>query len=206
MTDRRREILHAALAIADSDGLDAVTMRAVARRVGVTPMALYPYVGGKGALLDGLIEMLLTELPKPDPGVTGWDRMIALAHGVREVAHRHPAVIGLLFSRPSVTADSMRTVDELYGALLGAGVPEGDIARVERLVSTMVIGFALSEVGGRFGTGSLTTRQRRAQLAAADLPAHHRLAEHLDEPVDWDAEFDRDLEDLRLMVERIAAR
>src|SRR5438094_290246 len=65
MTDRRREILQAAMAIADADGLDAVTMRAVARWVGVTPMALYPYVGGKAALLEGLIERLLDDLRQP---------------------------------------------------------------------------------------------------------------------------------------------
>ena len=57
MPDRRRQILLAALAIADADGLDAVSMRAVAAKVGVSPMALYPHVGGKEALLDGLAQV-----------------------------------------------------------------------------------------------------------------------------------------------------
>jgi hypothetical protein len=56
MSDRKQEILNAAVAIADELGLEAVSMRSVADRVGVTPMALYPHVGSKGALLDAMVE------------------------------------------------------------------------------------------------------------------------------------------------------
>ncbi len=55
----RSEILEATLDIADKSGLDGVTMRAVADRLGVTPMALYRHVGDKQGLLDGLVERLL---------------------------------------------------------------------------------------------------------------------------------------------------
>ena len=59
MSGRREEILDAALELADERGLAAVSMRAVADRVGVTPMALYPHVGSKAALLDGMVGRLL---------------------------------------------------------------------------------------------------------------------------------------------------
>src|SRR5258707_4038781 len=62
MEDRRQAILDAAVALADERGLDAVSMRAVAERVGVTPMALYPHVGSKAELLDGMIGELLVQL------------------------------------------------------------------------------------------------------------------------------------------------
>src|SRR3954468_4228686 len=64
----RRLVLEASLAIADADGLDAVTMGAVARRLGVTPMALYRHVANKGDLLDGVVESLLDEIPTPAEG------------------------------------------------------------------------------------------------------------------------------------------
>ena len=204
VADRRREILDAAMAIADERGVDAVSKRAVAQRTGVTPMALYPYVGSKAALLDGLVELLLTELPRHDPDLPWEDRMEASAYGLRAVAQRHPSTFGLLFARPSVTPDSVRALDEFYLALLDAGVPDAEVPRLERMLSTLVIGFALSEVNGRFGPGSLNPRQRRAQWATEELPGHHRLARHLDEPVDWDAEFARDLDDLKGVVERLA--
>ena len=59
----RAVVLDTALQLADESGLEAVTMHAVAQRLGVTPMALYRHVGGKQALLDGLVERLLTGYP-----------------------------------------------------------------------------------------------------------------------------------------------
>jgi hypothetical protein len=66
-----------------------------------------------------------------------------------------------------------------------------------------VLGFAASEVNGRFGKGTLNPRARRAQLAPPEIPAHYHLAEHLDQPIDWDAEFEADLQDLRTLIETV---
>src|SRR5260370_16919206 len=68
MEDRRQAILDAAVALADERGLDAVSMRAVAERVGVTPMALYPHVGSKAELLDAMMGRLIGELLPPSTG------------------------------------------------------------------------------------------------------------------------------------------
>lgn len=204
VTDRRRQILDAALAIADADGLSAVSMRAVAQRVGVTPMALYPHVASKADLLDGLVDRMLAELlPEVAELPTGdWQaRLTALAHGLRRVARRHPATFPLLLARPSVTPDAVRTTDAVYQGLLDAGVPEEHVPRVERLLSTFVLGFATSEVNGRFGAGTRDPRARRAQFAGDEVLAHHRLAKVLDGGVDWDAEFAADLADLLRIIE-----
>lgn len=209
MPDRRHEILRAALAIADEQGLAAVSMRSVAERVGVSAMALYPYVGSKEALLDGLVDVLLAELPPALAQLTDadpWSRLIALAHALRAVARRHPSAFALLLARPSVTPDAVRSTDAVYQALLDVGVPEPHVPRIERLLSTFVIGFAASEVNGRFSAGTLDPRGRRAQFPGGEVLAHHRLAEHLDRPVDWDAEFAADLEDLRAVVEAVTRR
>ncbi|HEY7015146.1 MAG TPA: TetR/AcrR family transcriptional regulator [Streptosporangiaceae bacterium] len=208
MPDRRQEILDAALALADEKGLDAVSMRAVAERTGVTPMALYPHVGSKAALLDGMLGRLLADL-RPTVAATepaDWrQRLRTIAHLARGLAHRHPWAAMLIFSRPSVAPDAVRVVDQIYAALIDAGVPDADVARVERLLSTFVIGYAASETGGRFSTGTLNPRGRRDQLAAGELPAHHALATWLDTPVDWDAEFETDLDDLVRLIEAIAS-
>lgn len=209
MPDRRQEILDAALALADEKGLDAVSMRAVAERTGVTPMALYPHVGSKAALLDGMLGRLLADLLPPVAAAAqsqDWrQRLRTIAHLARGLAHRHPWAAMLIFSRPSVAPGAVRVVDQIYAALIDAGVPDADVARVERLVSTFVIGYGASETGGRFSTGTLNPRGRRAQLAAGQLPAHHALATWLDTPVDWDAEFETDLDDLVRLVEAIAS-
>src|SRR5690606_21008169 len=71
----RPAVLAAALAVADERGLDALTMQAVAARLGVTAMALYRHVRDKDDLLDGLVEALLTEFPPPDPGLPWRERL-----------------------------------------------------------------------------------------------------------------------------------
>lgn len=136
------------MAIADDSGLDGVSMRAVADRVGVTPMALYRHFASKQALLDGMLERVVTSLPQP-PGA--WDqRLTALAYAYRQVSQRHPWSSPLLFSRPAITPDAIRVTEFIHEAIREAGVPEPQVARLERLVSTFVIGYAASEVLGRF--------------------------------------------------------
>jgi hypothetical protein len=170
-------------------------------------MALYPHVASKDALLDGMVDLLLRELlPQLEPlpaDADWWTRLVTLARAVRKLAALHPSVFSLLLSRPSATPDAVRVTDVLYRAVLDAGIPEAHVARVERLISTFVMGFAASEVNGRFNRGTLNPRARRAQLAPEEIPAHYRLADHLDRPIDWDAEFEADLEDLRTLIETL---
>jgi AcrR family transcriptional regulator len=225
MPEKRAEILDIAVTLADERGLPAVSMRAIAERAGVTPMALYPYIGNKTALLDAMLGHLLGQLQPPpgaptgtapaDGGVTAggtaaggeampWqERLGAVARAARAVVTAHPWAAELVFARPAVTPDSVRTVDLLYTALLDAGVAPADVPRLERMLSTAVIGFAASEAGGRFGSKD-DPRSYRGMLPEGTLPGHARLAATLDRPVDWDAEFEADIADLALLVETIA--
>jgi AcrR family transcriptional regulator len=202
MTDRKKEIVDAAVAIADERGLDAVSMRSVADRVGVTPMALYPHIGSKGALLDAMVEYLGSELLQVMTTGDSWhERLYGMAGAAREMSRRHPWAGILIFARPSVAGDAVRVTDVIYQGLLDAGVPEADVPRLERLISTFVIGYALSETGGRFGPAEANPRGTRGQQFDGSLPGHARLAPWLSEAPDWDAEFAADLRDLEQLVE-----
>ena len=147
-------MLAASLALADEQGLSAVTMQAVADRLGVTPMALYRHVANKADLLDGVVEQILWEVPLPDPAQPWPDRLGALARGTRAAALRHPQVFPLLLQRPAATPGARRTRDAVYAALHDAGVSEADAVQLERILSTAVLGFAVSEAGGRFAAHS----------------------------------------------------
>jgi AcrR family transcriptional regulator len=146
----RAAILGAAVQIGDAGGLAAVTMHAVARRLQVTPMALYRHVTSKAALLDGVAEVLLTEFPRPSRELPWTGQLTALADGIRATARRHPHLFPLLLSRPAVTPAAVQARDAVHAALREAGVPEPDVPRTERLLSTAVLGFAASEAAGRF--------------------------------------------------------
>jgi hypothetical protein len=93
----------------------------------------------------------------------------------------------------------------IYTALLEAGVPAAEVPRLERMLSTVVIGFAASEAGGRFGSAD-DPRGFRGMLPDGTLPGHAQLATALDCPVDWDAEFEADIADLALLIETVARR
>lgn len=206
--DRRRVILDAALQLADEKGLDAVSMRAVAQRAGLTAMALYPHVGTKAELLDAVVGRLLSDIladggsPAGDrPAASaGWqERLRSLAHSARNLVHDHPWAATLLLSRPAMTPEAARTVDQIYTELLDAGVPEPQVPRLERLLSTVILGYAASEVNGRFGR-RIDPRTRPALVSGRVLPGHARLARWLEQPVDWDAEFEADLDELLRII------
>ncbi|KOX22057.1 TetR/AcrR family transcriptional regulator [Nocardiopsis sp. NRRL B-16309] len=203
--ERLSEIVGVALRLAEEGGLGAVSLRAIATEIGLTPMALYGYVRSKDDLLDRLVARLLSEVAARDPGPDWRERLLACARSARAVAHRYPRTFPLLLTRPAVLPDAVRVVDPLYAALLDAGVPEEEVPGLERMFSTFVLGFAVSEVSGRFGVGGLGPAERRAGVDPAHVPAHHRLGGVLDRPVDWDAEFEQGLRRLLEVVERAAA-
>jgi AcrR family transcriptional regulator len=201
---RRPEIVDAALAVAAERGLDALSMRAVAQRMGLTPMALYGYFRSKDELLDAVLGRLLSEISAPPAGL-GWREVIEhLTYGLRAVATRYRSVLPLLLTRPAISPAAMQIVDALYQALLAAGLPPAQVPRLERMISTFAIGHTLSEVSGRFSTGTLDPQARRAQLPPERLPGHHAIAKHLDATVDWTDEFRADLRDMCDLVERLA--
>ena len=176
----RTAVLAAALRLADEQGLAAVTMHAVARSLRVTPMALYRHVADKDALLDGLVELLLTEYPRPAAEGRWDERLVVLADGIRATARRHPAVFSLLLTRPAVTPAARAARDAVQAALREGGLSDSEAARAERLISTAVLGFAASEAAGRFRQhdqsvidedfAELLRWLRRALPAPGDVP------------------------------------
>ncbi|HEY4946404.1 MAG TPA: TetR family transcriptional regulator [Acidimicrobiales bacterium] len=150
----RQSVLEAGLLLADENGLAAVTMQSVAEMLGVTPMALYHHVANKADLLDGLVELLLTDVPLP-PATMEWrERLAWMGRALRGTAQRHPAVFLLLLRRPATTAGALHVRDAVWAALREGGVAEPAVARTERVISTAILGFVASEAGGRFGSRS----------------------------------------------------
>src|ERR1700728_4331221 len=93
---RREDVVRAAVALADSDGLDAVTFRALAARLGTGVMSLYNYVPDKQALVYDMAELVSAELDLPAPTGDWRADMHVLARQQRAVAHRHPWLITTL--------------------------------------------------------------------------------------------------------------
>lgn len=146
----RAAVLRASVEIADELGLAAVTMQAVADRLGVTPMALYRHVENKDDLLNGIVECLLAEISEAVGDVSGTDGLSELGHAMRTTARRHPSAFPLMLQRPATTPAARQVRDRAYAKLAELGVSKSDVAGVERVMSTALLGFAASEVTGRF--------------------------------------------------------
>jgi AcrR family transcriptional regulator len=158
----RARVLSEALALADERDLGAVTMAALAQRLDVTTMALYRHVASKADLLDGLVEVLLAEAVQPAPDLPWPERLAAFANDLRATARRHPSVFPLLLQRPAATVEARQARDAVRLALADAGIPQERTYQLQRLLSTAVLGFAHSEVAGRFD--ELSARQRDADF------------------------------------------
>jgi AcrR family transcriptional regulator len=147
---KRERVLEAALVVAERVGFERLSMRLLARELGVSTMGLYRHVENKDDLLDGLVERLLGELELPEESLPWDERLRWLAREIRALARRRPELFGLLLGRRAVGEDATRARESALDALRDAGLESKAAERMERLLSTVVIGLALSEATGRF--------------------------------------------------------
>ncbi|MDA3646291.1 TetR/AcrR family transcriptional regulator C-terminal domain-containing protein [Saccharopolyspora indica] len=120
----RQDVLGAALAIVDADGLKALSMRRLGAELGVEAMTLYHYVANKDALLDGLVEQLLAEAAVPQVGSGTWQADLRdYAHALRDALLAHPNAIPLVVSRPAVTPRNLEILEGVLRTLRDAGFP-----------------------------------------------------------------------------------
>lgn len=93
----RHRVLAAALELVDAEGLEALSMRRLAARLGVEPMAIYRYAPGKQALVAGVVDMVMEKLQPPSAAGAGWAGALAAAAGdFRRVVLEHPKVFPLI--------------------------------------------------------------------------------------------------------------
>ncbi|MFE5792679.1 TetR/AcrR family transcriptional regulator [Streptomyces sp. NPDC056503] len=165
----RERVLHAALTVADAEGLAALSMRRVAVELGVETMALYRYTASKDDLLDGLVETLFLEVEErlsagprrtgaegPEESAVGPPDLREALHGIaRElyrVAVEHPNVISLCASRPLTVPLArrpqavLRVHERLLALLRAAGLDDGTALRVYRAFISWVLGYIVIDL------------------------------------------------------------
>jgi AcrR family transcriptional regulator len=142
----RKVLVREALALLDSEGLDALTMRNLADRLGVVPNALYRHVKDKDDLLNGVLDEAVASVPLP-PGHLGWDDgLVALATAIRATMLEHPAITSLVVSRPSLGPASLAIGEYGFGVMLEAGFTPRLAERSLNLILTYTLGFVALEV------------------------------------------------------------
>lgn len=137
----RAQIVDAALALADDVGTDGLTMRALARRLGVDPMAVYRHVTDKDDLLGAMCDAVLVDLPELD-GAGGWEAdVVRLTDALLATLVRRPALIPVLAGAPATPA-SVAISARALRVLVDAGADEELACAAWELLFTLVLGAA----------------------------------------------------------------
>ncbi|GAA3699557.1 TetR/AcrR family transcriptional regulator C-terminal domain-containing protein [Nonomuraea antimicrobica] len=199
----REKVLDAALALADEEGLDGLSMRRLAKMLGVEAMSLYNHVSNKADLVDGIAERVFAQVELPDPGLPWQRRIREAALGMYRAFRRHPVVpLALATDRSNPTSvRALRPVDALVGALYEAGFDDVGAWRALGAVNGLVFGSLLMSTGGFTNLPEVHAGERNVgafitRMDPEALPHFSRLLRGTRDGVDPETDFAQALDAL----------
>jgi AcrR family transcriptional regulator len=187
----RNRILKAAVRLADDGGIESLTMRKLARALGVEAMSLYNHVANKSDLVDGMVDLVVGEIELPD--TAEWDAAIReCAISAHEVFVRHPWACSLAMA-PSpgrtLLTPRLRYMEWLLGRLREAGFSPELTYHAYHTLDSHILGFTLWELGHAAGARQLADGEDLADIAAGLIVrlrenGFPHLAEHAEQHVE----------------------
>jgi TetR/AcrR family transcriptional regulator, tetracycline repressor protein len=185
----RSQVLDAGMQILETEGIDGLTIRGLAGKLGVAATAIYWHVGDKQALLDGLAERVIGELGAVS--VRGRDpvsRISSVARSLRATLLERPDLVALVHRQGRTAALFQPARRVLVRELTAAGVNGASAALAVQAVLNLVIGSVLLD---RQVERQPTQRETPEELwSIADAPDAPELLEHLSHPIDEEELFD----------------
>jgi AcrR family transcriptional regulator len=141
----RQRVVAEALAVIAENGVQALTMRSLAARLGVVPGALYHHVGNKQQLHDLVLDGVLAEVDfTVDPSLPWTEQLKVLAHRLRQVLERHPGIAGILKTRDPLGPHSLALAEAFLSPLQAAGFADRQAGLAFSLLVDYTVGFAVS--------------------------------------------------------------
>ncbi len=186
--------LRIALSVADSEGIEAVTMRRLARELGIEAASLYHHLRGKDEILDGLVDAVASEIELPVPPADWRIAISQRAHNTRAVLRRHPWAVSLMASRTNPGPATLRLLEAGIRYFREGGFTVPLAAHAVSTVDSYVHGFVLQEVNLPFRDESELAAMTSAimdSFPASEFPYLFELTvEHVLQPgYDYGNEF-----------------
>jgi AcrR family transcriptional regulator len=192
----RERVLRAAIALADDRGATALTMRNVAKELGVEAMSLYNHVANKDDLLDGMVDLVFSEIEPPEAGGDWKTELRQRAMATRAALARHRWAIGEMEGRTDHGPANMRVHDAVLGCLRAAGFSYEMTVHAYSLQDAYIYGFALqeSDMSSRTPGDFADEAQRQMRAYASVLADYPYVADVVGGHVakvgyDYDQEF-----------------
>ena len=175
----RERVLRAAIALADERGAEELTMRKLAKELGVEAMSLYNHVANKDDLLDGMIDIVFSEIEAPLPGGDWKAELRKRAVSTREALNRHRWAIGEMEGRSTHGPSNLRLHDAVLGCLRAAGFSIEMTVHGMSVQDAYIYGFALqqSDMSSETPDDFVAEAQRQMRDYAAALADYPHLVE-----------------------------
>jgi AcrR family transcriptional regulator len=175
----RERVLGAALALADAEGIEALTIRRLGHELGAGPMSLYYHVANKDEILDGIVDLVVSEMELPPTGGDWKAALRSAAISAHAVLLRHPWAANLLLSGPGVSHARLRHMDAILGCLRAGGFSAHQTDHAYHALDSHIMGFTLWLVGISAGLERLGPVENAFELFDVDALPH--LAEHVEQ-------------------------
>ena len=146
-------VVTTALALADRHGLEALTMRGLARELGVEAMSLYHHFASKDALLDAMVDRVYAAILLPEASGQWRAELRRRSVSVRQVLHAHPWALPLMESRRAPGPANLAYHEANIACLRAAGFTPEQVAHAYAIVDAFVYGFVLQEATLPFESG-----------------------------------------------------
>ena len=170
---RRVTVLDAAVDLADAEGIEAVSMRRLADRLGVVPMALYKHVADKEDLLDGMVDRVVGTFRRSDPdlGAASWPAAVRTAVlSAREIVQQHPWARRVIETRTHRTPAVLAHMEAVTSLFLAGGLSPDLTHHVMHVLGNRIWGFSPELFNDPSGRPPSDRPRTSGELDPADFP------------------------------------
>ncbi len=177
----RQKIVAKAIDLSDHAGYEALSMRKLAAKLGVTAMSLYNHVANKDELLDLMLDQIVAEFETPTLHSNWQEMMRRRAHSMRNAFLRHSWAPPLMISKIALGDEIMRDLNATVGCLVNAGFSYAQADWAKNAIDSHIYGYTLQELNYPVAPDEYKATAARflPMISKADYPFVHRAAKEI---------------------------